>query len=276
MPLPAFVSLLALILVINNIGEAFQFQYLPPSQQHQQQPSSSSLYAISSSKAKPINAKAESAALIRTLQAECHTPSLLLSKVGSKLSPRTDADGRVSSLVLIRLAKLAVERSNVALYGDGGEDGATTRTRSNYLWDENDDPTKAIDILGGVCSTLANSVASSEADLDSGVEGIKAAGVLSRLLTLAHYDDDASAGTILAVSTIFMPLVQSYSNVPVDEMEDHHLSGLRWAFDTLSLCCNHHMAMQIICYYRRISMMPTDGSGCRFGYGPVYSIASKG
>jgi len=218
---PAFVFLLVLLFhLVNNI-EAFSFQCLPS-----QQSSSSSLHANPPSKT--TNAKSESAALIRTLQAECHTPSLLLSMVGSKLSPRTDADGRVSSLVLIRLAKLAVERANVALYG--GEDNGATKSKAVLnLWDENDDPTRSIDILGGVSSTLANSIASSKADVESGVEGIKAAGVLSRLLTLA------TTGT-MAVDTIFMPLVQSYSNVPVDKMEDHHLSGLRWAFDNIGLC----------------------------------------
>ena len=238
----AFASFLFLLLA--NIGEAFQYQYHLSSQSYQQQPSSSSsLYAISSSKSKAAktNAKSESTALIRILQAECHTPSLLLSKVGSKLSSKTDANGRVSSLVLVRLAKFAVERSNAAMCGDRSRRGKATATKrsqaillNNNLWDEDDDPNMAIDILRGVCSTLAKSIASSEADLDSGVEGMKAAGVLSRLLTLEHDNDASSVGG----AAIFMPLVHSYSNVTTDKMEDHHLSGLRWAFDNLSLCLN--------------------------------------
>lgn len=231
-PAAAFAAfLLLLLLAINNIGEAFQCHR--SSQSHQQPSASSSLYAISSSKSKATkksNAnKSESAALIRTLQAECHTPSLLLSKVGSKLSPKNDANGRVSSLVLVRLAKFAVERTNAAMCGD--------RRVINNLWDEDDDPNKAIDILRGVCSTLAISIASSEADLDSGVEGIKAAGVLSRLLDLEHDNNDASS--VGGSAAIFMPLVQNYYNVAIDKMEDHHLSGLRWAFDNLSLSLNN-------------------------------------
>jgi len=241
----AFASfLLLLLLAINNIGEAFQYHL---SSKSHQQPSSSSLYAISSSKSKATkksNAKkSESAALIRTLQAECHTPSLLLSKVGSKLSPKNDANGKVSSLVLVRLAKFAVERTNAAMCEDRTVKSTETTKRSqallhnNNLWDEDDDPNKAIDILRGVCSTLAISIASSEAaDLDSGVEGIKAAGVLSRLLDLEHDNNDASSADSAA---IFMPLVQNYSNVAIDKMEDHHLSGLRWAFDNLALCLNN-------------------------------------
>ena len=202
------------LLIFANIGEAFQYHL--SLQSYQQQPSSS-LYAISSSKSKATktNAKSESTALIRILQAECHTPSLLLSKVGSKLSSKTDANGRVSSLVLVRLAKFAVEQTNADMFTS-----------------ENDRPEEyynivEADILRHVCSTLAKSIESGEADLDSGVDGIKAAGVLSRLKTLDHDEDGAS---------IFLSLVQSYSNVTTDKMEDHHLSGLRWAFDNLSLC----------------------------------------
>ena len=94
--------------------------------------------------------------------------------------------------------------------------------------------TGEIDILKNVCSTLAKSIESGEEtyDLDSGVEGIKAAGVLSRLLTLEHdeYNGDGAS--------IFLPLVQSYTNVPTHKMENHHLSGLKWAFDSISLCLN--------------------------------------
>ena len=160
----AFASfLLLLLLAINNIGEAFQYHL--SSKSHQQPSSSSSLYAIPSSKSnatKKSNAKkSESAALIRTLQAECHTPSLLLSKVGSKLSPKNDANGSVSSLVLVRLAKFAVERTNAAMCEDRTVKSTETTKRSqallhnNNLLDEDDDPNKAIDILRGVCSTLA-------------------------------------------------------------------------------------------------------------------------
>ena len=194
-----------------------------------------------------IKSASSASSLIGTLQAECHSPSLLLSKVGSKLSPASDPDGRVSSLVLIRLAKLAVERANQQLYCSTNSNSSTNiENPALTLWDDNDNDNDAIDIdidptvalltLANVCSTLAVAIASSKANLDSGVEGIKAAGVLSRFVTINYHDDD----NMLNADAIFLPLMTSYENVSVDEMEEHHLSGLRWAFDNLSLCCGNN------------------------------------
>ena len=162
--------------------------------------------------------------LVRTLQAECHTPSLILSKVGTKLSPSIDSDGRVSSLVLVRLAKLAVEQMNAALFAP-----ESAGVASFDLWDDEDDQT-ALDTLSTVCSTLGTAIVSNSADLENAVEGIKAAGVLSRIL--------AKSGVECSdISSSFGPLVQSFQKLHFDEeekMEEHHLSGLRWSFDNLS------------------------------------------
>lgn len=162
--------------------------------------------------------------LVRTLQAECHTPSLILSKVGTQLSPSTDNDGRVSSLVLVRLAKLAVEQMNAALFAS-----ESAVVASFDLWDDEDDQT-ALDTLSTVCSTLGIAIESNSADLENAVEGTKAAGVLSRILVKSGVE----CGDI---SSSFGPLVQSFNELSFDEdkkMEEHHLSGLRWSFDNLS------------------------------------------
>ena len=132
--------------------------------------------------------------------------------------------------MLVRLAKLAVERTNSALYTVGCD---SIDTGEVQLWDEGDDDDNAelpINSLSGVCSTLATAIESSSADLVCGVDGIKAAGVVSRLLRLM-YDGNT-------IADAFAPLIQSYAHVQTDNMEDHHLSGLRWAYDNLSLCIN--------------------------------------
>lgn len=180
--------------------------------------------ASSNSSLEPAACASSAAVLVRTLQAECHTPSLILSKVGTQLSPSTDDDGRVSSLVLVRMAKLAVEQMNAALFAS-----ESAGVASFDLWDHEDDQT-ALDMLSTVCSTLATAVESNSADLENSVEGIKAAGVLSRILVKSGVE----CGVI---SSSFGPLVQSFKELPFDEdkkMEEHYLSGLRWSFDNLS------------------------------------------
>ena len=161
--------------------------------------------------------------LVRTLQAECHTPSLILSKVGTQLSPSIDSDGRVSSLVLVRLAKLAMEQMNAALFAS-----ESAGVASFDLWHDKDDQT-ALDTLSTVCSTLGTAIESNAADLESAVEGVKAAGVLTRILVKSGVE----CGDI---SLSFGPLVQSFQKLPLKDkkMEEHHLSGLRWSFDNLS------------------------------------------
>ena len=162
--------------------------------------------------------------LVRTLQAECHTPSLILSNVGTQLSPSIDSNGRVSSLVLVRLAKLAMEQMNAALFAS--EESASVA--SFDLWPDKDDQT-ALDTLSTVCSTLGTAIESNAADLENAVEGVKAAGVLTRILVRSGVE----CGDI---SLSFGPLVQSFQKLPLEDkkMEEHHLSGLRWSFDNLS------------------------------------------
>ena len=167
---------------------------------------------------------ASAALLVRKLQAECHTPSLILSKVGTQLSSSIDKDGRVSSLVLVRLAKLAVERMNAALFAS--ESAVVAHLD---LWDDEDDQT-ALDTLSTVCCTLGAAIESDSAELENAVEGIKASGVLSRILVKSGVD----CGDI---SLSFGPLVRSFKKLRFDEekkVEEHHLSGLRWSFDNLS------------------------------------------
>ena len=155
------------------------------------------------------------------LQADCHTPFLILKKVGSQLSPSTDSNGRVSSLVLIRLVKQGMETMNTAMFASSESPGKMS------LWEDGDEHS-ALDTLSKVCSTLAAAIESKSVDLESAVEGIKAAGVLSRILSTSEVKPDV---TFVAMR----PLVQSFAKVPVDEsMEAHYLSGLRWAYDNLA------------------------------------------
>ena len=172
-------------------------------------------------KSKVAKRKQPSAAvLIRMLQADCHKPFHILSKVGTQLSQSTDSNGRVSSLVLIRLVKLGMEKMNTAMF-------ASESSGKTSLWEDGDEHS-ALDTLAKVCSTLAAAIESKSVDLESAVEGIKAAGVLSRILSTSGVKPDVT-------SLAMRPLVQSFAKVPVDEsMEEHYLSGLKWAYDNLA------------------------------------------
>ena len=172
-------------------------------------------------KSKVAKRKQPSAAvLIRMLQADCHKPFHILSKVGTQLSQSTDSNGRVSSLVLIRLVKLGMETMNTAMF-------ASESSGKISLWEDGDEHS-ALDTLAKVCSTLAAAIESKSVDLESAVEGIKAAGVLSRILSTSGVKPDVT-------SLAMRPLVQSGQWIENDEsMEEHYLSGLKWAYDNLA------------------------------------------
>eukprot|EP00566_Odontella_aurita_P012162 CAMPEP_0113592110 /NCGR_PEP_ID=MMETSP0015_2-20120614/37654_1 /TAXON_ID=2838 /ORGANISM="Odontella" /LENGTH=483 /DNA_ID=CAMNT_0000498589 /DNA_START=104 /DNA_END=1555 /DNA_ORIENTATION=+ /assembly_acc=CAM_ASM_000160 len=184
----------------------------------------------------------------RDMQESCHTPSLVLSKVGRRLTIDNDPEGKTSSLVLVRLAKMMISQSNGILYGDGEDErsggGGDRPAGGNYarnaLLDVDDQRgfEDSLDIIKRVSDTLAESIVSNSgrgkggnANNDVTMEGIKAAGVLARLLFSPASETRGSC----SAGDVFSSLGESFRNVDARSLDDHYLSGLKWAYDCLSL-----------------------------------------
>jgi len=174
----------------------------------------------------------------REMQESCHTPSLVLSRVGRHLSQENDTDGKMSSLVLVRLAKMMISRSNELFYSDRSDikrhDFATSL---NSIMDLDDETSSndALSILRKVCDILAKAIVSGgeyhiASQHDMNVEGFKAAGILSRLCF-----PPGSKGFRESNASVFSALGEAFRNVHPETLNEHHLSGLKWAYDCLSL-----------------------------------------
>jgi len=179
-------------------------------------------------------------ALLRTLQSRGHTPSLVLREVGRLLTPAADPDGRVASAVLVRLARLAVGRANSGTPVWTGEGNNSGGGNGNNNADGRGEEAAELRALGTVAAVLAGAVGSGRASTDAGVEGIKAAGVLSRLLCHRGGTDRADCG---GAEELFGSLAFAYGEAAPDGMEEHHLSGLRWAYDNLALCLGEDLGL---------------------------------
>jgi alkylated DNA repair dioxygenase AlkB len=168
----------------------------------------------------------------------CETPLQVLNRVGRHVQVDGHDDSsaaRVSSLVLVRLCKMLVSKSNaMPLHSDN------ILQNSDGLWgsDVNEsDMDTVVSTLGVVCNCLAQSISNRDTNikqLDVGIEGIKAASVLSRLLAFPsgpHWRDHHVKNLQECVGV----LADSYKSVSADSMQAHQLSGLQWAFDSLNV-----------------------------------------
>uniref|UniRef100_A0A6U3T5F4 Fe2OG dioxygenase domain-containing protein n=2 Tax=Ditylum brightwellii TaxID=49249 RepID=A0A6U3T5F4_9STRA len=204
------------------------------------------------------------------LQISCHTPADVLSNAGLKLlsslssSSPSPLEGKekinhvmsMSSLILVRLSKLLISRDNARLHdrhhnNDGGDD-------DSVIWDGRNQNKSMNKILQDVCCIFAESITQNallvsngegeqeqqqqqrreENYWDAPVEGIKAAAVISRILYSnsnfnANKNDKIDTKTMMTAKDTFGPLAQSFQHVNAKELDSHHLSGLRWAYDCL-------------------------------------------
>lgn len=164
--------------------------------------------------------QSESTAAKQTLKFElqqCATPHDVLQKVASKLSPQTDPDGSVASLVLVRLSKQIISLDN-QLRANPTTDHDWRGDLLNYekAW-------------RNACSALALALVPDmhPSMLESSVEGLKAASTLSRLLP--------------ASAAVWSPLLATWdqqSPMMHDKLASHQMTGIKWAYDTFSLQTN--------------------------------------
>ena len=174
------------------------------------------------------------------LQSSCHDASSVLEVVGRFLSPKTDPSGKFSSLVLVRLSKILIAESNHRLQ-------IQTESLTNLHHNNNSPPylnPKEVEILAQVCDNLSFAIRTDHKKqkqheiIDFGVEGIKAAGVISRLL----YPYKKQNEIILGSDKVFASLIKSFHQFSNDDLlrwEPHQISGLKWAFDSLSLSLSY-------------------------------------
>lgn len=172
----------------------------------------------------------------RDLQERCHSPSSVLSRVGRHLTIHNDPDGKMASLVLVRLAKMMISESNYYFYSGNECDVKRTdgSTRSDLFDIGNENWTgDSLAVIQHVSDTLAKAIVSSSGRSenfhhDTYIEGMKAAGVLARLL-FSPVTTGGSPGDV------FSALGESFHHVSEATMDEHHLSGLNWAYGCLSV-----------------------------------------
>jgi len=147
---------------------------------------------------------------------KCVTPEQMLEAVASL--PKLDSN--LASLVLVRLSKQLVGRDN-------------NNQRDDGLLLLSDLQVKQV---RQVATNLANCHQSATNNLETLTEGTKAYSVLSRLLQTPLKEENE-------------PLIQFWnekSHAFASHLEPHHLSGLKWAFDTFQLVSKENTALPTI------------------------------
>ena len=138
------------------------------------------------------------------------TPDQLLDRVGRHVSPSVDPDGSLSSLVLVRLSKQLIAIDNSKNRNEP-LDGTTTST-----------------IVDALTTHLASSKKNDWTNVDSLVEGTKACAILARLL------ENKNGSCCCAPLADFWKQEQA-SDLMMGRLQEHHFSGLQWAFDCFRL-----------------------------------------
>ena len=146
---------------------------------------------------------------------QCVSPQELLERVASKLTPQTDPDGSIASLVLVRLAKQIIyidnnERNNP---GEGLQCWRDEILKNKKAWIN-------------ACTVLTHSFTldMNPSILESSTEGFKAASTLSRLLPTS--------------TMLWSPLLTIWNQQSLQfyaNLAPHHVTGIMWAYDTFSL-----------------------------------------
>lgn len=149
--------------------------------------------------------------LVSDLQT-CLTPAHVLSRVARHVTPATDVDGSLSSLILVRLSKQLIPIDN---HDENRADKAALQALGPLE--------SAEDILSAVTNCLT---ASGGVSTDAVVEGLKVCSTLARIMP------ELSEG-------VFLPATDFWGGQASDRLaaglQPHHLSGLKWAFGGLRL-----------------------------------------
>lgn len=202
--------------------------------------SSSSRRPICQSPSKPVQESISQSDLLTQLQS-CGTPHDILHRVGRYVSPQTDPDGSLASLVLIRLQKQLIALDNqrrhlggetpILILSDSPdtEDNAeihaklliqvvTSMIRQESIFD-NDKRNSTTEI---------SSTQQSVSRLDAVVEATKACAVILRLLN-GELSDTVAA----TLRTTLREFWHTQASLWVSHLQPCHVTGLKWAFDTL-------------------------------------------
>ena len=179
---------------------------------------------------------------LQVLQTSCHTPRDLLKNVGQHLTTENDAEGKVASLVLVRLAKMLIVMDNARFV----ESTSNSNPEDCRILEKNDDADcrmlekNEVAVVTAICKVLAQSIqlqgrhqkskigSSAVIHIDGGIEGVKATAILSRILQRSSNNDALSDATL-------QQMINSCNAYDLKVMESQHLSGLQWAFDCFKL-----------------------------------------
>ncbi|CAB9518249.1 expressed unknown protein [Seminavis robusta] len=165
---------------------------------------------------------------------KCTTPSQVLQSVGIELSPSSDPDGRIASLVLVRLSKQLMTLQNEFLHPSDSHQKILPADWKLHVDELMDSAANAQAILQhNIIPTLTSS-SSSSSSIESLVEGTKCLAVLARLMP--H---------IVTLEECCQPVLDMWkikSSLDVVK-EAHHLSGLQWAFDCFHCVHGSHKSL---------------------------------
>ena len=192
---------------------------------------------------------------LQKLQTSCHTPNDLFENVGQHLTTKNDENGRVASLSMIRLSEMLISQSNAQYENDYKSQNNSLQTspsqsiafESEWTWTSHVKNKEALTRMGQVLMRAIQKTRrhSTEQDysnnVDHLVEGVKAAGVISRILTQVHA---CESGDFIFMDEhpeyrhVFRAIAYSCQKIPkeiVEGMDPNQLSDLVWALECLRL-----------------------------------------
>ena len=159
---------------------------------------------------------------LHTKLQNCFTPTSILENIAVLVTPKVDPSASLSSLALIRLSKQII-----ALDNENNE--YLINDNNKQLWKEG---------LRNLVSCLASSNwKASPKSLETAVEGVKAASVISRLMSsdyLISSNNDNNNGKVW-----WEPLVEKLHEEADDQLvrmiQPHQLSGIKFSIDCIQL-----------------------------------------
>lgn len=216
-------------------------------------------------KTKPLARGGVAAAASSSLTAElqrCSTPWEVLDRVGRCVTPKNDPDGKVSSLILVRLSKLRLMTMNSTRNVDDADDPNINSNKIKCTGNEASPsawlgPESARVVLFHVIHSLTGSVDNTVACfsnneskrfngfptlIDSLVEGTKSYAILARLdaMDVLGREPPTSCAPTASTTTNATQTTRMLCNCwdqntswLISFMSEHHLSGVKWAWDSL-------------------------------------------
>lgn len=166
--------------------------------------------------------------LVATLQS-CYTSQQLLDRVGRHVTTHVDPDGSLASLVWVRLCKLLVHESNQWRWRNNGRGDATAAAASLSQYSCLNDAHSILEALALQMSDRRPGCLTGMST-EAAVDLTKAAGVCSRILSTS-----VSSDLYRPIAEFWENRAQRQSRTPDSDWETHQLSGLKWAYDSLSV-----------------------------------------